>query len=527
MTTGPPPGAADAFEQARNALSPAQREAVEAPGPALCILAGAGAGKTRVLTLRVACRIRDGSAEADHTIVCTFTRRAADQLRGRLRGYGVPVSVPGTRGGPPTPGVRAGTIHQLALGLLRRRAVDCGQSPPAVSEHRIAVLRDLLADPAGAVAVDTEVGWAKAHCLGPDQYEEAADRAGRVSAVPPDVVVRAFRSYEGALARRASIDLDDVLVSAAELLEREAPFVEQVRWRHRHLFVDEFQDVNPAQFRLLRGVLGDRTDLCVVGDPDQAIYGWNGADPSLLSGLPASISGMEVVRLATNHRCTPQVVAAAAAALGRAASGRLRSASGDGPLPVVTEYPDESAEADGVVAQLLERAGEGHAWSEHAVLARTNDQLALVRRAAERAGIPCRDAPGPEAAAAGPRSRQPVRRDGDAVELATFHRAKGLEWPAVWIVGLEDGFVPIVYAVSPAARDEERRLLYVALTRAALEVRCSWATSRATPSGWRTERRPSPWLAAVARVSRTGSGRTVRTDAARQIAALREGLERR
>ena len=542
---GTPSGAVwpthDAFSRALASLTDVQRRAVDSPARALCIVAGAGSGKTRVLTLRVARRIRDGSADADHTAVCTFTRKAAHELRERLRLYGVPVSTPAPAGGAPGPGVRAGTLHQMGLTLLRRHALDTGQPPPLVAEHRWRTIAGIVSDPATASAIDTEIGWAKARCLRPGSYAEAA--LGSDRSVPVDLgrVEEAFAAYEGVLARKHALDLDDVLVRAADLFIDDAGFAERMHWRYRHLSVDEFQDVNPAQFRLIRALLGHRDDLCAVGDPNQAIYGWNGADPSLLGKLPQTIEGMVVERLDENHRSTPQVVAAATAALGRTLTAPPRSVVEGGPMPVVTAYDDDVAEAEAVVALLLERAEDGAPWSDQAVLARTHDQLATVGRALARAGIPHRIAPGPEApagdttvgagrgsAARSGGARPPGRGSvGDgAVELATFHRAKGLEWPTVHVVGLEEGFVPIVYAESSEARDEERRLLYVALTRASRDLHCSWARSRRMANGRHMDRQPSPWLAAVARVSRAGTGRAARRNTDQMIAEMRAGLGR-
>jgi DNA helicase-2/ATP-dependent DNA helicase PcrA len=534
-----PTGAGDPFEQAVAALTPPQLRAVESPSPSLCIVAGAGSGKTRVLTLRVARRIRDGAAEADHTAVCTFTRKAAHELRGRLRRYGAPVSAPAGGGGAPGPGVRAGTLHQLALTLLRRHALDAGDAPPVVAEHRFRIISGLVGDPATASALDTEIGWAKARCLDPGAYADAAELAGRTVAPGIERAAQGFADYQAALRRRGSLDLDDVLVRAADLLEEDRVFAEGTRWRYRHLAVDEFQDVNPAQFRLVGELLGGRDDLCVVGDPNQAIYAWNGADPTLLARLPELVPGMEVVRLDENHRSTPQVVAAASAALGPSAAVPPRSAAPGGPMPLVTAYEDGDAEVEGVVSHLLDRSEDGRPWSDQAVLARTHDQLAVVARALARAGIPYRIAPGPESTApdagrgagAGGTRRAAGRAAvdataDDAVELATFHRAKGLEWGSVHVVGLEEGFVPIVYAESPGAIDEERRLLYVALTRAERDLHCSWARVRRMGNGRQMERQPSPWLAAVARVSRAGNGRITPRDASRRIAEIRAGLAR-
>jgi DNA helicase-2/ATP-dependent DNA helicase PcrA len=359
-----------------------------------------------------------------------------------------------------------------------------------------------------------------------------------------DQVEEAFTAYQLALQRRRSLDLDDVLVHAADLLHGDPAFAQGMYWRYRHLSVDEFQDVNPAQFRLIRALLGSGDDLCVVGDPNQAIYGWNGADPQLLARLPDVLAGMEIVRLDENHRSTPQVVAAATAALGRSAAVPPRSVAADGPMSVVTAYDDDYAEAEGVASHLMDRSEDGRPWSEHAVLARTHDQLSGVGRALARAGIPYRIAPGPESPAGdikrantggqpgssaiwgALRLGDPARDSDDAVELATFHRAKGLEWTSVYVVGLEEGFVPIVYAQSAEARDEERRLFYVALTRASQHLHCSWARQRRMGNGRQMDRQPSPWLAAVARVSRTGMGRVQRPNAGQRIAEIRAGLGR-
>jgi DNA helicase-2/ATP-dependent DNA helicase PcrA len=529
-----PPDATGRFERACADLSPTQHRAVASTADAVCIVAGAGSGKTRVLTLRLARRIRDGSADADHTVVCTFTRKAAVELRDRLGRYGVPVSSPAGPGGVPTPGVRAGTLHQLALTLLRRRAADAGRPPPPLVEHRWRTLAELTGDRAAASAADTEIGWAKARCLSPDEYRAAA--IGRPAGLDVDRVVEVYAAYQDRLARRGLLDLDDVLLEAADLLLHDPAAADAARWRYRHVAVDEFQDVNPAQFRLIEALLGTRVDLCAVGDPNQAIYGWNGADPGLLASLPDRVPGLEVVHLDRNHRCSPQVVAVATAALGPVPVAPPSSAAVDGPVPTVTGFDDDRAEAEAVAARILARAEAGTAWSDQAVLARTHDLLAGVRRALDAAGIPCRFAPAPESTdqqAPGPATGRAAARlqssgrgdPGGGVELATFHRAKGLEWQAVSVVGLEEGFVPIIHAATPEAVAEERRLLYVALTRAERTLECSWARSR-TMGGGRgaMERRPSPWLDALGKVSAPADPTPEPRAAAERFAALRANL---
>jgi DNA helicase-2/ATP-dependent DNA helicase PcrA len=590
------------LDQALDGLTESQRLAVYEPAEAVCVLAGAGSGKTRVLTLRVARRIRDGEAEADHTVVCTFTRKAAGDLRARLRAFGVPTVTPGiamragqsgvrrggagpssgdrsaaltgaalTGAGESDPswadldagpvsgsGVRAGTLHQLALTLLRRRASDARERPPQLADNRFRLLTSLLGEQALASVADTEITWAKARCLSADQYGASALAAGRSpggfgngSGGPdgpdgPDgpvetieAVADHYRTYEETLRRRGLIDLDDVLLRAHDLIEEDAGFADAVRWRYRHLSIDEFQDVNPAQYRLVQTILGPRTDLFVVGDPNQAIYGWNGADPTLILRLPQLIPGIVVHHLDDNHRSSPQVVGAAVAALGSAATGMPRSTRPDGPVPTIRAFVDETAEAQGVVESLQAWAANGRPWSDQAVLARTNDQLAVVAGALRRSGIPFRLAPRPEAEAdttatqtalTGRTSRtNKVGRNGkeadEAVELATFHRAKGLEWTSVCVIGLEDGLVPISHAVTTEAWNEERRLLYVALTRASSDLCCTWAQSRrSNSSGRRSDREPSIWIGPITRACSSMDSQPARMDASRRIAQLRAGL---
>lgn len=561
-------------------LTPAQRVAVTAPPGPVCLVAGAGSGKTRVITRRVAFRVLAGDADARHTVVVTFTRRAAGELRRRLWRLDVE-------------GVTVGTFHGLALAELRRHWADTRRTPPAVVADPSSLLARLggaaFRMPAVARSVGpggdpvrvlaAEIDWARARDLGPESYPEAARAAGRRPAVDVDDVAALLERYVVEKHRRHVVDLHDLVSGAARLLESDPALAEAVRWRMRHLLVDEFQDVNPAQWRLLRALLGSATDLFVVGDPQQAIYSWNGADPGLIDRLPDLLPGMAVLRLDDNHRCSPQVVAAAAAVLAldlspaansptadRAPAGdhhRAASTRPDGPLPEVRTFDDDASEAAAVVRWLRLVHQPGARWANLAVLARTHARLAPVAAALRRAGIPHRysgRAPGPTSEAdallrpdallrlaAGPpqpaglqptddagagddtsgqafgpsdtvaglrtggeadaSEGEPATRSStgadsstgdDGVELATFHRAKGLEWDGVAVVGLEDGLVPIAYARGADAQAEERRLLYVAVTRASRHLWCSYAVRR---SGSTRTASPSPWLAAIERAA--------------------------
>jgi DNA helicase-2/ATP-dependent DNA helicase PcrA len=531
-------------------LTPAQHEAVNAPDPLLCVLAGAGTGKTRVLTLRVARRIQDGSAFEDHVLVCTFSRKAADELRRRLWHLGV--------GGR----VRAGTFHRTALQLLRQHRAERGGPPPTVLADRRALLAEVLGEVPGRAGgasrdkrgrrppsgprgsgrpgvpqLEAEIGWAKARLVAPDAYEESARTAGRRTSMPAARVADLYARYEEAKRRQRALDLDDLLWSCADLLEDDRRFSDSVRWRYRHLFVDEMQDVNPAQFRLLRALLTEAPDLFVVGDPNQSVYGWNGADPTLLDRLAVILPGTRVLRLDENHRSSPQVVTVAAAALGLPGPGSPTSSRTDGTVPRIFGHATDADEAAWVAREVWLAHRPGRRWSQLAVLARTNAQLGPVADALAGARVPWQAAGGDlgpasdvrrdpttgslvpaddlegeddegEGTADGAemddpseaesaRSAPAVGRDpGDAVVLTTFHRAKGLQWPVVFVVGISEGLVPIGSARTEAAMDEERRLLYVALTRAEDELSVSWARYRDPPAaGVGTGgRRPSRWL---------------------------------
>jgi DNA helicase-2/ATP-dependent DNA helicase PcrA len=520
-------------------LTMAQRSAIEAEDPLLCVVAGAGAGKTRVLTLRVARRVRDGSIEADRTLVTTFSRKAAEELRTRLWSLGVS-------------GVKAGTFHRTALGLLREHRQHRGRPEPQLLPDRRRLLAEVATgDPRRVRALDGEIGWAKARLVTPEHYELEARRAKRRSGVSAEQVAQIYASYEQERTRRKLLDFDDLIVACADSLAGDTSFAEAVRWRTRHLFVDEMQDVNPAQFRLLTTMLSDEPDLFVVGDPHQSVYGFNGADPTLLDRLPDILRGTKVIRLDENHRCTPQVVAVATAVLrenegfgGMMGEIALPTTTRvDGPVPQVIAHASEVDEAAWAATRAKMSRTPGRRWSSIAVLTRTNAQLVQVQAAMEAAHVPSLVAGtdlGPASDLRGDSWRRRTDRDGeprdaeevdrDQVVLTTFHRAKGLQWQTVIILGLSTGLMPISSAQTPEAIDEERRLLYVALTRAEEELWCSWSESDGTTSnsGAARVRAPSPWLAPIERTIvqlNKEAAPTAATEVSARVAELRKRLE--
>ncbi|HET7685169.1 MAG TPA: ATP-dependent DNA helicase UvrD2 [Candidatus Limnocylindria bacterium] len=550
-------------------LNDEQRAAATATTGPLVILAGAGTGKTRVISHRVAYAAATGAADPKRMLVVTFTDKAAAEMRQRLRALHVPQ-------------VQASTFHAAALRQLAHFwPLAHGRPLPRVLESKIPLVAPLARSlPGGykftpAKDLTDEIEWAKNRRIGPDAYLREAAAASRTPPIPPDLMAGLYRRYEQARERAGRIDFEDMLTRAVELYERDAEAIGLVHQRYAWFSVDEYQDTNPLQEALLRLWVGDRRDLCVVGDPDQTIYTFTGASADYLTGFAERWTDARVVRLTTNYRSTPQVLALA----NRLIAGKeLRSVGADGPEPQLVGHRTGEAELAAIVAAVQALLAGGTPATEVAVLVRTNAQLAPIEAAFTRAGVPFtvrgvrfharpevraaraalrsgRRAPGslteaavarwreelgfdpdvePEAAAgAEARERHAAlstllaiarelefasssasvadllaeldRRDADeraaaeagmGVTLSTLHRAKGLEWDAVFLPALEEGTLPIRQSLDdPAALAEERRLLYVGITRARRELVLSWAVTRANANGRATPTRPSRFLA--------------------------------
>ncbi len=469
-------------------LDDAQRLAVTSPAAPLCIRAGPGSGKTRVLTRRIAYRIATGDCEARFSVAVTFTQRAAAELRSRLGELGI------------RDRVAVGTFHGLAARQLRRHAEDDGRQAPDILADPSRLLGDLLRAGESSQALRAALDWCAARSVRPAGYPAAATAAGRRTSLAPGRLTELMTAYEHKKRRLGLVDFGDLLQRAAERLERDSATAEAWRWSRRHFFVDELQDLNPAQLRLLRAWLGDRTDLCAVGDPDQAIFGWSGADRRILDDFTSLFAGATVVDLRRNFRCSPAIVALSAVLRdGGAPAGIAARGASDvadpftEPVPLVVAYPSSTAEAAGVAKAVRNARAPGDRWSAQAVLVRTRRQVTELTGALEAAGVPVRVAD-PDAAA-GP-------DDPDAVCVSTMHAAKGLEWPVVHVAGLEEGLVPVAGAERGGSLDEERRLLYVALTRARRDLHLSWAQQRDI-AGQPHERRPCRWLAELTEVAAT------------------------
>jgi len=543
-------------------LDPEQRQvALAARGP-VCVLAGAGTGKTRAITYRIAYAALSGTVDPAHVLALTFTVRAAGELRGRLRQLGVGQ-------------VRASTFHAAALRQLNYfwpRVV--GGRPPQLIDSKAGLVREaakrarvrLDGTPGALADTAAEIEWAKVIQVRPDGYPAAAAAAGRSAVAGADNLAAVFAAYEELRRERHLIDFESVLELTAAILIDSRVAAGQVHDIFRHFVVDEYQDVNPLQKLLLEAWLGDRDDLCVVGDPNQVIYSFTGATSTYLTGFTAEFPAATMVRLVRDYRSTPQVVAVANQ-LVRSASP-LAAQRPPGPRPVLIEYPDDAAEAAGLAHRVRTLMTAGVPAREIAILVRVNADTERFELALAEAGLPYvirgaerfydrpvvrqalvllrgaargetagdssdslpdsvrhvltgigltprppsalrgaasvrenweslaaiaqladdMHAAGPEATLADFSAELTMRADlgqapaVDGVTLASMHAAKGLEWDAVLLPGLVEGLMPIVHARTAEALEEERRLLYVAVTRAREHLCLSWSSAR-VPAG--------------------------------------------
>jgi DNA helicase-2/ATP-dependent DNA helicase PcrA len=597
---------ADGPEAVLAALDPEQQEVALAIRGPVCVLAGAGTGKTTAIAHRIAYGVRIGVINPRHVLAVTFTTRAAGELRGRLR------QLAGAAGSG-VEQVQARTFHAAALRQLSHfwpRTV--GGRPPAVLDSKLGLLNEAARElrvQADALEVrDTaaEIEWAKVNQVRPDGYPAAAAAAHRLPPLDAETTAGLYAAYEQRRRERHLVDFESVLELTAAILAEHRLAAAEVTDRYRHFVVDEFQDVNPLQKLLLDTWTAGRDDVCVVGDPRQTIYSFTGATSAYLTGFTAAFPHATVVRLVRNYRSTPQVVAlanrltGAVTAPGGTPPPSAAPRPGEDPLvaqrpagqePEFAAHEDDTAEAEAVAARAAELVASGVPAREIAVLVRVNVQTERFERAFTQVGVPfqvrgterffgrpeVRQAMGmlraaavsaratdpggppaadaaalaPEAAAPGPAAEvrhvlsglgltlEPPPGRGSArerweslaalaqladdycavtpgaglaeivaglahraaiehppalegVTVTSLHAAKGLEWDVVFLPGLSEGNLPIVHAQTDEAVAEERRLLYVGVTRARERVCLSWALARAP--GGRPSRTPSRFL---------------------------------
>lgn len=586
-------------EEVLAGLDDEQRAVAESLEGPVMVLAGAGTGKTRAITHRIAYGVLTGAHDARRTLAVTFTNRAAGELRTRLRDLGVS-------------GVQARTFHAAALRQLRYfwpRLSDRSFPDIAASKANLVAralsANDISPDTSLVRDVSSDIEWARVNFL--DEHTLGAGNVTRALSLDPGQLARVMSSYEEVKSDRGVIDFEDVMIVLVGALSTDDSIAREVRTAYRWFTVDEYQDVNPVQHELMRLWRGDRDDLCVVGDPSQTIYSFTGASPKYLLDFPREFPDATTVRLVRCYRCSPQIVELANSLIHAGVSSQnavtLRSQVAGGPVPSVVDYTDDTAEARELAERIKADIASGVRPRDIAVLYRINAQAVEVESALTDAGIPitirgserffdraevkealsrlraaARFAEGAASgdlvtdvgdvlSAMGWSSQQPTTTGAvrerweslaalvelaresttstlaefvdhlderasaqfapvpDGVTLASIHAAKGLEWPIVHVVGCSDGLIPLQHADGADQVEEERRLLYVAMTRAGRELRLSWARSR--QPGGRANRTRSRFLDDISSVPAQGDESVVRRGRATRDGVTGSGKRKR
>jgi DNA helicase-2/ATP-dependent DNA helicase PcrA len=529
------------------ALDNDQRVVALATRGPVCVIAGAGTGKTRAITHRIAYAAVIGTMDPQKVLALTFTSRAAGEMRTRLRSLGVPT-------------VAARTIHSAALKqliyfwpsvfggrvpeLMTAKAGFIGEAinRAGLAGELRATSRELMRD------IASEIEWAKVSQVSPEDFVNEIEQRMQKPRVAADKLAKVYAAYESVKKQELAIDFEDVLLLTAAMLEQERTVRERVQDQYRYFTIDEYQDISPIQQRLINAWLGSRQDICVVGDPAQTIYSFAGATPVFLNSFTKRFPDAEVIRLSTGYRSTPEITFAANALLRHGSMGQELVALNDhGSKPSVDGYANEEAEIAGVLAQITDLLKSGTAAQEIAILARTNNQLKGAERSMNKLDLPyqvrsterffdrqdVRDFLKEVRRASvlptegvtwidelrtlaqpfltgesidgiagllhlareldadsgfSPKTlRGYLREIADRVQqnnpptmpvvtLATLHAAKGLEWERVFLIGASEGILPLESGStgqSDAVIEEERRLFYVGMTRAKVDLHIS------------------------------------------------------
>ena len=375
-------------EEILEALDNEQRAVALATRGPVCVIAGAGTGKTRAITHRIAYAAAIGAMDPHKVLALTFTARAAGEMRTRLRSLGVP-------------SVAARTVHAAALKQLTFfwPQVFGGRTPDLLTtksgflteamkraqlQGELSITsRDLLRD------IATEIEWAKVSQVAPSDYLSESQKRTVKPRINPEQLAKVYTAYESVKHQERAIDFEDVLLLTTAMIEEEREVRERVQDQYRFFTVDEYQDISPLQQRLINAWLGSRQELCVVGDPAQTIYSFAGATPVFLNSFTHRFPEAEVVRLTTGYRSTPEIIFTANSILRKGAMGNELVAINDhGSKPTINAYNDEQAEIAGIVRDITQLISEGTPAQEIAVLARTNNQLNGLEKAMNAAGLP-------------------------------------------------------------------------------------------------------------------------------------------
>ena len=535
-------------EEILSALDDDQREVALATRGPVCVIAGAGTGKTRAITHRIAYAAAIGTMDPSKVLALTFTARAAGEMRTRLRSLGVPT-------------VAARTVHSAALKqLIYFWPTVFGGRTPDLMSSKTPFLTEAVnrADLTSEIRITsretmrdiaTEIEWAKVSQVAPIDYLDQVNARQMKPRVKAEHIAAIYVAYESLKKQELAIDFEDVLLLTSAMLEEERTVRERVQDQYRYFTVDEYQDISPIQQRLINAWLGSRKDICVVGDPAQTIYSFAGATPVFLNTFTQRFPEAEVIRLSTGYRSTPEITFAANALLRNSSMGQELTASNDHGLhPSVDGYKDESGEIAGILSQITVLLSEGTAPQEIAILARTNSQLKGVERAMNSKGLPyqvrsterfferqdvrdflkqvrqasvlptegatwideLRTIAQPYLTGESidgiaallhlgreldsddgftPKTLRGFLREVEdrvtqnnpptmpVVTLATLHAAKGLEWERVFLMGASEGILPLETGstgTSDSVVAEERRLFYVGMTRAKVDLHISY-----------------------------------------------------
>lgn len=494
-------------------LDDAQRQAATTLEGPVRIVACAGAGKTRTITRRIAYACTSGVWDARGVLAVTFSVKAAAEMRARLASLGVGDQV------------TAATFHSAALHQLRRVWPDvCGEAPfPHVTNRPHELTANALRrtinpeglDPSqtGSAAVRdvlAEINWCKVQLVAPDDYARVCAAVGRRPPIGLEAgqFADVYTAYEIEKSSKGEIDFNDILLMVCHVIDDDADAARVIRSSIRWLTVDEYQDVSPLQHRLLTRWLGDNRNICVVGDPAQTIYSFAGASSYDLLHFTREFAPVAAdVSLRTDYRSTPQIVGYAnrvlAASPERGDYLRLESGRGDGSRVASTRYADDEQEAQGVATRIARLIAQGVPASDIAVLSRINAQQQPVCAALRAQGVRFRvrrDAGWQASSLADDAQEKAAMLEAlgiagtkGAVTVSTIHASKGLEFKHVFLIGCSEGLLPYGSPAPGEALEEERRLMYVGVTRAEDTLHLSFADRQSNGSGVR--RRPSRFLA--------------------------------
>src|SRR2546429_2687816 len=372
-------------------LNPAQREAVlETEGP-LLVIAGAGSGKTRVLTHRVGHLITACGVKTNEILAITFTNKAANEMKERLEDLL----------GPTARGLWILTFHAACGRILRREAPRLGYRTnftiyDQADQIRLtkACLEELDRDPKRFVprGIHAQISTAKNNLVGPDEYKT------RVASFYDQTVADTYELYQRRLFTSNAVDFDDLLYLTVDVLERFPEALDRWRKAFRYVLVDEYQDTNHAQYRLLQLLAGEHKNLFAVGDPDQSIYAFRGADIRNVLEFEHDFPGAATIALEQNYRSTQNILDAANGVIRHNRERKeknLWSDLGEGEPVRVVETEDEHGEARFIAAEIAARIEEGYSSREIAVVYRTNAQSRVLEDVLVRQGVPYQVIGGP------------------------------------------------------------------------------------------------------------------------------------